>query len=244
MATTEENLAQMAGVARTDLSGTGPKRKGKGIGESAKTLIEMLAESELRFRETGCYQGLQDLTVKDGDPMGFEKSFSRLRGALVSARETAMRISASPIVRNIGELCFSLYTPEGDSIVLSTGIIVHVHTMSEAIKYMIRHDYEDDPGIRPRDIFCNNDAVIGDIHTADVATLVPLFHEGELVGWAGGITHQVDIGASVMGHDPVQTQNRFEDGYCIPCEKIGEDDRVYKTHRLRSQMAVCLMRSP
>ena len=29
MATTEENLAQMAGVARTDLSGTGPKGKGK-----------------------------------------------------------------------------------------------------------------------------------------------------------------------------------------------------------------------
>ena len=54
MATTEENLAQMAGVARTDLSGTGPKGKGKGIGENHRTLIEMLAESELRFRETGC----------------------------------------------------------------------------------------------------------------------------------------------------------------------------------------------
>ena len=81
----------------------------------------------------------------ESDPIGYEKLFSRLRGGLVSARETALNISASPIVRELGELCFALYTPEGDSIALSTGIIVHVHTMSDAIKYMVREDYEDNP---------------------------------------------------------------------------------------------------
>ncbi len=115
---------------------------------------------------------------------------------------------------------------------------VHVHTMSDAIKYMIRQGYEQEPGIRPGDIFCNNDPVIGDVHTADVATFVPIFHEGELVGWAAGVTHQVDIGASVQGHDPVQTQNRFEDGYHVSCEKIGENDQVHKIHRNRSMLAV------
>ncbi|MCH7622317.1 MAG: DUF559 domain-containing protein, partial [Chloroflexi bacterium] len=40
----------------------------------------------------------------------------------------------------------------------------------EAVKYMIRNNYEDEPGIKPGDIFCNNDAAIGDIHAADVAT--------------------------------------------------------------------------
>src|SRR3979409_2695361 len=76
----------------------------------------------------------------------YEKIFSRLRGGLVSARETALNISASPIVKEIGELSFGLYTPEGDSVALSTGIIVHIHTMSDAIKYMIRQGYEDNPG--------------------------------------------------------------------------------------------------
>ena len=238
MATSEDSVAKMAGVTRADLSVLRGRTDAKGLGEGGRTLAQLLEDSETRFGETGAYQGLTELAIKTGDPMRFEKSFSKLRGALVSARETAMRISASPIVRNIGELCFSLYTPEGDSVCLSTGIIVHVHTMSEAIKYMIRQKYEEEPGIRPGDIFCNNDAAIGDIHTADVATIVPLFHEEELIGWAAGVTHQVDIGASVQGHDPVQTQNRFEDGYCIPCEKIGERDVVYKTHRRRSQMAV------
>ena len=60
-----------------------------------------------------------DLALKDSDPIGYEKLFARLRGGLVSARETALNISASPIVRELGELCFALYTPEGDSIALS-----------------------------------------------------------------------------------------------------------------------------
>ena len=65
--------------------------------------------------------------------------------------------------------------PEGDSIALSTGIIVHVHTMSDAIKWMVRQGYEDNPRIRPGDIFANNDPTIGDVHNADVQTFVPIF---------------------------------------------------------------------
>src|SRR5262245_26524946 len=122
----------------------------------------MLAESERLFEETGAYSGLAgELELKDADPIGYEKLFSRIRGGLVSARETAMNISASPIVKELGELCFALYTPEGDSIALSTGIIVHVHTMSDALKFMVRNGWEDNPGIRPGDIFANNDPVIG-----------------------------------------------------------------------------------
>ena len=94
--------------------------------------------------------------MKDSDPLHFEKLFSRVRGGMVSARETALNISASPIVRELGEICFALYTPEGDNVALSTGIIVHVHTMSEAIKFMVRNGWEDNPEIRPGDIFANN----------------------------------------------------------------------------------------
>ncbi|MEW6265027.1 MAG: hydantoinase B/oxoprolinase family protein [Thermodesulfobacteriota bacterium] len=234
---TEDKISRLTGGERitTVADQAGSEEK---IGWGGQSLIEMLKNSESIFAESGAYHGLKKLELKEKDPMRFEKVFAKLRGALVSSRETAMHVTSSPIVRNIGELCFALYTPEGDSIVLSTGIIVHVHTMSEAIKYMIRNGYEDEPGIRPGDIFCNNDPVIGDVHTTDVATFVPLFVDQTLIGWAAGVTHQVDIGASVPGHDPVQTQNRFEDGYHVPCEKIGEKDKIYKIHRLRSQMAV------
>jgi N-methylhydantoinase B/acetone carboxylase alpha subunit len=211
-------------------------REAAGIGWDGKRLDDMLAESERLFAETGSYYGLSGgLELKDSQPIEYEKLFSRLRGGLVSARETALNISASPIVRELGELCFALYTPEGDSIALSTGIIVHVHTMSDAIKYMVRNRWEDNPKIRPGDIFANDDPVIGDVHNADVQTFVPIFWEGELVAWAGGVTHVLDIGASTPGGVPVGPTNRLDDGIDLPCMKIGEDDELAQWHLIRCQ---------
>src|SRR6266567_1439156 len=199
-------------------------REAGGIGWDGERLDEMLATSDRLFAETGSYYGLTaELALKDSEPIEYEKLFSRLRGGLVSARETALNISASPIVRELGELCFALYTPEGDSIALSTGIIVHVHTMSDAIKYMVRHRWEDNPKIRPGDIFANDDPTIGDVHNADVQTFVPIFWEDELIAWAGGVTHVLDIGATTPGGVPVGPTNRLEDGTRLAgCHMIRE----------------------
>lgn len=197
------------------------------------SLKEQVALSDEAFRRTGAYRGLTgELELKQRDPILFEKIFSRMRGGLMSARETALNISASPIVKELGELAFAAYTPEGDSVALSTGIIVHVHTMSDVIKYMIREGYEDDPGIRPGDIFCNNDSMIGDVHNADVQTIIPVFWEGELVGWVAGVTHVIEIGASTPGSLPLGPISRFEDGIDIPCRKVGANDHLFRDHVL------------
>ncbi|MCU0314270.1 MAG: hydantoinase B/oxoprolinase family protein, partial [Solirubrobacteraceae bacterium] len=214
--------------------------KARPIGWDGQRLDAMLEGADRRFAETGRYQGIERLQLMEDDPIGYEKLFSRLRGGLVSARETAMNISASPIVRELGELCFALYTPEGDSVALSTGIIVHVHTMSDAIKWMVRNGYEDNPGIRPGDIFANNDPRIGDVHNADVQTFVPIFDphgSGELIGWAGGVTHVLDIGATTPGGVPVGPVTNLEDGIDLPCMKIGEGDELYTWHLKRIQQA-------
>ena len=216
-------------------------REARPIGWDGKRLDEMLAESERLFETTGSYMGLAGpLDLQGSDPIGYEKLFSRIRGGLVSARETAMNISASPIVKELGELCFALYTPEGDSIALSTGIIVHIHTMSDAIKFMVRGGWEDNPGIEPGDIFANNDPVIGDVHNADVQTFVPIFDptDGagrELVAWAGGVTHVLDIGAKTPGGVPFGPITRLDDGLDLPCMKIGAGDELAAWHLRRCE---------
>lgn len=205
--------------------------KPAGAGEDGWSLREALELRERQFTETGAYAALTgELKMKEQEPILFEKVFSRLRGGLVTARETALNISASPIVKELGELCFAVYTPEGDSIALSTGVIVHVHTMSEAIKYMIRQGYEDDPGINPGDVFCNNDSLIGDVHNADVQTIVPIHVDGRLVGWVAGVTHVIEIGASTPGSLPLGPISRFEDGIDIPARKVGANDKLFKDH--------------
>lgn len=210
------------------------------IGEEGKTLKKMLEDAERRLAETGHYQGVTELSLKKKDPIHYEKLWSRLRGALVGARETALNVSASPIVREIGELCFALYTPEGDSITLSTGIMAHVHTMSEAIKHMVRASYEVNPGVFPGDIFINNDPQLGDVHNADLMEFLPIFWEGELIGWAAGVTHEIDVGAPQPASIPIGTTSRFEDGWILSCRKVGANDRLFADYERRCHTAVRL----
>jgi len=210
----------------------------KPIGWNGKTLIEMLEESEKIFEEKKSYYGIDKLTLKEQDLFNYERCYATLRGALVSARETALHVAASPIVKEIGELCFGLYTPEGDSIVVSTGILVHIHTMSEAVKFMLRENYEEDVGINPGDIFLNNDPECGNVHTTDVQTLIPIFWKDELIGWAGGVTHQIDTGGITPGHDLVPAVQRFDDGVYYTCLKIGSNDRIWKDHMINAKRAV------
>ena len=220
---------------------TQPKeRAATGIGWQGRTVLEMLEQSERLFESSGHYYGVEELELKESNPFEYEKIFSRLRGGMVNARETALNISASPIVREIGELCFALYTPEGDSITLSTGIMVHVHTMSDAIKWMIRNNYEENPGLREGDIFANNDAFIGDVHNADVQDIIPIYWEGELIAWAGGVTHVIDVGAPLPSGMPIGPIHRFEDGFMLSCQKVGSDDRLHRDYLLRCQTAVRL----
>lgn len=201
--------------------------------KEAGPLRKALEESGARLAETGYYDGITELSLRDADPLRYESLHTRLRSAVVSARETSKRISASPGVREVGESVVGLYTPEGDSVVFSFGIMVHVHTLSRFIKWMIANDYEKDPGIRPGDIFANNDAFIGNVQVPDVMDVIPIYHEGELIAWAGAVCHELEVGGVTAGGDVTLAQERFTEGLFVCAEKIGEDDQIRRDYLLR-----------
>ncbi|PKO38500.1 MAG: acetone carboxylase subunit alpha [Betaproteobacteria bacterium HGW-Betaproteobacteria-6] len=191
-----------------------------------------------RTQSTGYYNGLEKLEFRDSDPIGYEKLFSKLRGGLVHARETAKKIAASPIVEQEGELCFTLYNAAGDCILTSTGIIIHVGTMGAAIKYMIENNWEANPTINPGDMFTTNDCAIGNVHPCDIATIVPIFWAGKLIGWVGGVTHVIDTGAVTPGSMSTGQTQRFGDGYMITCRKTGINDEPLRDWLHESQRSV------
>lgn len=199
------------------------------------TLKERLALADKLFAETGCYSGITELELKQRDPLGYESFHTRLLSTVISARETSKKISASPGIREVGESVVALYTPEGDSIALSTGIVIHVHTMSRTLKWMIEHDYEDDPGFNPGDIFANNDPFVANVHPPDLMTLIPLHWEGELIGWAGAVCHEIETGGVVGGANQGTTAERFGNGLTVTAEKIGRNDTVNKDYWMRAE---------
>ncbi len=204
-------------------------------GETLKQHRDRLMEAT---KATKRYAGLEKLELRESEPILYNKLFSRLRAGVVDARETAKKIAASPIVEQEGELCFTLYNAAGDSILTSTGIIIHVGTMGAAIKYMIENNWEANPGVKDKDIFCNNDALIGNVHPCDIHTIVPIFWEGELIGWVGGVTHVIDTGSVGPGSMSTGQVQRFGDGYSVTCRKIGADDILFRDWLHESQRMV------
>ncbi|MCE2390213.1 MAG: hydantoinase B/oxoprolinase family protein [Proteobacteria bacterium] len=207
-----------------------------GIGEAGRTLIEMASENSRLFEESGRYHGVYDLDLKQKSYLKYESFHARLRSAVVNARESAKKICASPGVREVGESVVALYTPEGDSIVLSTGIMVHVHPLSRFIKWIIDNDYESDPGIAPGDIFCNNDPFISDVHPPDLMNVIPIFWEDELVGWVGAVAHELEIGGVQGGANQSTTAERFGQGMMISAEKVGSNDEIRRDFLVRAEM--------
>jgi acetone carboxylase alpha subunit len=151
---------------------------------------------------------------------------SKLVETVTSAHEVARLVSASPMTRELGEVIFGLYTAEGDAVVLSRGLLIHVHTMSLMIKWMIRQGYQDSPGFAHGDYYFNNDPYIGGAHCPDQMIVTPIMHEGRLIAWAGGLTHSPETGSSEPGGFVPFARSRFEEGLFLPCVKIAEHDEL------------------
>jgi acetone carboxylase alpha subunit len=73
-------------------------------------------------------------------------------------------------------------------------------------------------------MFTTNDCAIGNVHPCDIATIVPIFWDGKLIGWVGGVTHVIDTGAVTPGSMSTGQTQRFGDGYMITCRKTGVND--------------------
>jgi len=198
-----------------------------------KPLLERMAHSERLWKETGHYHGLRELTLKNQDPLRYELFHARLLSTVIAAREVAKQISSSVMTREEGELSFALYTPEGDSVVFSTGIMVHIGVMGNFIKWMIANDWESDPGINEGDHFANNDVLISAVHVPDVYFATPIFHDGEIVGWTCGVTHVLETGSITPGGgmSPLAVERQLE-GIHLCAEKVAINDRLRRDYEL------------
>jgi N-methylhydantoinase B len=77
--------------------------------------------------------------------------------------------------------------------------------------------------IRPGDVFLMNDTYLseGSIgHLPDLCSTVPVFHQGEVVGYIQAFGHHDDIGGRVPGSMPGTAASVFEEGLAIPPIKL------------------------
>ena len=138
------------------------------------------------------------------------------------------RIGIGMMIRS-GDTAIGLYTPQGDLVTCSTGVVMHAVWPQFVIKWMV-HNYIDNPNsnmnVKEGDIFYSNEPLYGAVHGPDQSAYVPIFNEGNLLGWAIAAVHTAEAGAVTPGGMPLAARNRFYEGMKLPPIKIGEDFTV------------------
>jgi N-methylhydantoinase B/oxoprolinase/acetone carboxylase alpha subunit len=161
-------------------------------------------------------------------PGDYEIGFQRTNDILDEALEVFQRSSRSSM-GIAGDVMIALFSASGDLVNAAAGTYLHAIIQPILIKYILS-EYGENPGVRDGDIWFANDALYGGIHNPDQVIVLPIFHDGKLIAWAGAANHTTETGAVEPGGMPVSATTRFHEGLNLPPIKIGEK------HQLRSDM--------
>jgi N-methylhydantoinase B/oxoprolinase/acetone carboxylase alpha subunit len=157
-------------------------------------------------------------TLKPGD---YEVGFQRTNDLLDEALEVFER-SCRSSMGIAGDVMVALFTAQGDLVNGVAGTYLHAIIQPIVIKYILQN-YSENPGIADGDIWFANDALYGGIHNPDMIVVMPIYADGELIGWCGAANHTTETGAVEPGGMPVSAISRFMEGLNLPPVKIGEN---------------------
>lgn len=123
-----------------------------------------------------------------------------LGGAFNSiAREMAevlYRMSNSSIIRESEDLGCGIFDATGRELCESETSPMHIGSIPFYIRGMLK---KLEGNIDEGDVIIHNHPYFGASHTPDLAVMLPIFIDGNLVGFTGATAHLIDVGAAVPG---------------------------------------------
>lgn len=173
-----------------------------------------------------------DMPIKEQQLVDYEVFYAKLRQVALNGRQITRNVAGSPMVKEGGECICGIYSPEGYATVLSLGVLLHVQSMTEVIRFMVLNDYKENPGIEEGDFFFNNDPHCGGQHSQDQFILTPIFFEGRAVGWVGAMSHEMETGATGPGGYDPQATNRFYEGLILSPTRVATKDVLHTDFRI------------
>ncbi len=125
------------------------------------------------------------------------------QGLTAAAREMGVKLvrsSYSNIVREAQDGSAALFDAKGDVVAQAELIPMQLGPMSDIFRACAAIVPPDRLG--PGDFYINNDPYKGGQHLQDVFIFSPIFVEGRLVGFAGSVSHHLDLGGGNPGLTP------------------------------------------
>ncbi|QLC26388.1 hydantoinase B/oxoprolinase family protein [Parasphingopyxis algicola] len=147
------------------------------------------------------------------DPITLDIIENALMNTRLEMDSVLMRISLSPLIREQHDAFPMICNERGQMVVGQFGSYVPG----------VLEQYEN--RIEEGDVFVWNDpyACRGSIsHNNDWCVMLPIFHDGTVVGYASMFGHMVDVGGKVAGSMPYDARSIWEEGLRVPPVKVYE----------------------
>jgi len=159
------------------------------------------------------------------DPTTFEIIWHRLLAIAEEMGITYMRCSGSQVLITGNDASTGIMLADGSLVAMGPYITTQGNVLPLMVEHTLRLNRAN-PGIEDGDIFICNDPYLGAIHHPDVATLAPVFHQGELFAWVAASGHQPDIGGMDPGGFSIRAVDTYQEGLRIPLVKLVERGRL------------------
>ncbi|MBT6276673.1 MAG: hydantoinase B/oxoprolinase family protein, partial [Chromatiales bacterium] len=147
------------------------------------------------------------------DPFTLEVVKNRLASIADEMAVTVMRTARSFIVKEALDYSTALFSKDGDVIAQGTCLPLHLGSMPSALTAVVKR-FSDD--MAPGDIFALNDPYDGGTHLPDIIAIMPVFTDGQLLGFASCLAHMTDMGGRVPGSMASDSREIFQEGLRMP----------------------------
>ncbi len=134
------------------------------------------------------------------DPVDYAVISQALTAAAREMGVKLIRSSYSNIVREAQDGSAALFDRQGNVVAQAELIPMQLGPMSDIFRACAAVVPPDRLG--PGDFYINNDPYSGGQHLQDVFIYSPIFVDGELVGFAGSVSHHLDLGGGNPGLTP------------------------------------------
>ncbi len=124
-----------------------------------------------------------------------------------------VRSAFSTIVREARDCATALLDAEGNVVAQAEMIPIHNGGLSQAFQASAKQ--LDLGKVTPTSAILLNDPYAGGQHLNDFIVFQPVFHEGELLGWAGNTAHHLDVGGGGAGIN-IDASELIQEGIIIP----------------------------
>ena len=132
------------------------------------------------------------------------------------------RMSYSSIIRESEDLGAGIFDRDGNELAESDSTPMFMGAMPKIVKSVIAMLGDD---IHDGDVILHNDPYGGATHSPDVAIVIPIFFDGELVGFSGASAHVLDIGGAYPGL-AIDLVDNWSEGNIYRAVKLAGEGRL------------------